>query len=344
MKKSILSLTLLLSTASLFSQTWDFNNEPELNTNHTMFLVDTTGANYSALTGAGQTWDYSMLGGYADNTRIVSVESAELYLDIFPDATHMQMIPGFMNTFYNYEPNNDKFAHGVEFELPDLGAVQFIYNDKSKMLQFPMTLGTTFEDDFDGTLILLDEPNTAVGTTWVTVDGTGTLLLANNASHTDVMRIRTIDTIYAEIELSGLPFPTSATIVREQYDYVKAGTANYPLFTHATLTVINPLIGQIKIGVVLSTKNPSFFVGTPNFEQELFKIYPNPSTANFNIQLPSLDESTSVLITDLQGSTIYSDATYQNNQTINLDGHPAGVYFVHIQQQGATTVQKLIKQ
>ncbi len=344
MKKSILAFGILaISAFNGFSQTWNFSNEPALSTNHTMFLVDTTATNYSTLTGAGQTWNYSQLGGYADNTRILSVEYPEMYLDVYPDATHMQLIPGFMNTFYNYETNNDKMGHGIEFELPDLGVVQFIFNNKAKMLQFPMSLGDSFEDEFDGTLILLGEPNDAVGTTWVTVDGVGTLLLANNASHNDVMRIRTIDTIYAEIVLSGLPFPTSATIVRQQFEYVKPGTSNYPLFTHSTLTVINPLVGQIKIGVVLSTKNPDFFVNTEDFTQDQLTVYPNPNTGNFAVQLPNPQEFAALSITDLTGSKIFENNAYHSGQNIDLNSQPAGVYFIHIEQQGTNTVQKIIK-
>jgi len=344
MNKTIFTLgALICFTLQATSQTWNFSNEPQEDTNSTLYLVDTTSTNYSSLTGANQTWDYSMLGGYLDNTRNLSVTNADLYMDIFPNAAHVLSIPGFMNTAYVYETNNDKFAHGFEFELPDLGIVQFILEDFQKQLQFPMTLGDAFEDNFTGTLVLLDEPNAAEGSTWVSADATGTLLLANDVSHTNVLRIHSLDTIYADIVLSGLPIPTSATIIREQFDYLKPGTSNFPLFTHATLTVLNPLIGQIKIGVVLSSENPTFFVNTPDYLIAATQVYPNPSLGIFSIQLPNVNEQAHVVVTDLAGSVVFENPQFDNNQHIDLNTNPAGVYFVNIRQKGSINTIKLLK-
>lgn len=343
MKKTILSLSALLISFLGTSQTWNFNNEPQVDASAMRYLVDTTSVNYSSLTGSGQTWDYSQLGGYMDNERIVSITNTDLYTDVFPDATHMQMIPGFMNTAFNYETNNDKIAHGYEFELPDFGIVQFIFENRQKMLQFPMSLGSAFEDELAGTIILLDEPNPAEGGTWVKADGTGTLMLANDISHSDVLRIHTQDTIYAEITLTGLPFPTSATIIREQYDYMKSSVSPFPLFTHATLTILNPLIGQVKLRVVLSAENPEGFANTNEIALSELSVFPNPSNENVSIQLPLTDETASVTITDVAGNILFKNNEYSNVELININHLPAGLYFVQVNQSGVNKVQKLIK-
>lgn len=342
-KKLLFSGALFCLAFASSAQTWQFTDEPQEGDTGTRYLVDTTSVNYADLSGAGQTWDYSMLGGYVDNTRVLSVTDADLYSDLFPDATHMQLIPGFINIAYNYEANNDKIAHGYEFELPDLGIVQFIFDQKPKMLEFPMSLGTSFEDELSGTLVLFDEDNDAEGTTFVLADGTGTLKLANDVEHTNVLRINTIDTIYADIALAGLPFPTSATIVRHQFDYVKAGESEFPLFTHATLTVINPIIGQIKISVVLSAENPVGFANTDVYAQEELLIYPNPNAGVFALQLPINTEEARLKIMDVAGVVVFDKSNYSDQESIDLTDFPSGLYFATVEQSGFTQTVKLIK-
>ena len=344
MKRTIFSIGVLaLSALSTFAQTWDFSNEPQVNSTATRYLVDTTSASFSELAGLNQIWDFSMLGGYLDNEREISVTDASPFVDIFPDASYMQFIPGFMNIAYNYDANEDKMAHGYEFELPDFGIVQFIFDNRQKMLQFPLAFGQSFEDNFAGTLVLMDEPNPAEGTSLVKADGSGTLKLANDINYSDVLRIHTQDTIYAEITLTGLPFPTSATIVRQQFDYVKPGTSEYPLFTHATLKIINPLIGTVKISVVLSSENPTFFVGNEHLELSGVSVYPNPSSEEISLSLPMENDHAEVIITNITGSKVFTSENYINKAKIDLSSEPAGVYFVEVLQNGIKHVEKLIK-
>jgi hypothetical protein len=333
---------LLSASPSVLAQTWNFNDEPQIGNIAIRYLVDTTSANYNNLTGANQTWDYSMLGAYPNNMSELSVTDIDAYQDIFPDATHMQYIPGFMNVAFKYEANNDKIAHGYEFELPNIGVAQFIFDNRQKMLLFPMTLGTTFEDDLSGTLMLFDEPNNVWGTTRVTADGSGTLLLANNVSYSDVLRIHSQDTLYADIELTGFP-PTSATVVRTQYDYVKPGTSDFPLFTHATLLITNPLIGQIKISVVLSAENPTFFVKMEDYYFDEFSISPNPSCSDVRIHLPDANKDAHLTITDLTGSICFEKRNCTQNEYLDLRSLPAGIYFVNLNQMGFAFTKKLVK-
>lgn len=324
----------------LFGQTWDFSNEPSIEATTTMFLVDTTAANLGNVSGSGQTWDFSGLSGYVDNTRILSVIDPTGNLS-FPNASHMLMIPGFVNTAYTYEEGtNDKLAHGYQFELPDLGEVTFVFSDLQKMLQFPTDLGTTFTDNMSGTLTIFDEDNQAEGQTWVTADGTGTLLLANGISHTNVLRIHTLDTLYADITLSILPIPTSVTIVRETFDYVKAGSSDFSLFTHATLKILNPIIGEIKVVVVLSSENPTTFVNIENVDFDAVLVYPNPSNGLFTINLGADEASVSVI--DLAGRVVFESLNAVNDLNVDLSKEMAGVYYVNIIRNGITTVEKVI--
>jgi hypothetical protein len=341
MKKLFTLLGISTLSISAFAQTWQLTNEPAIGGTRNMYLVDTTAASLGNVAGANQTWDFSALAGYEENLRLLSVTDAQDF-SYFPDATHMLLIPGFMNTAYTYaDGTNDKMAHGYQFELPDLGEVIFVFDDFQKMLEFPMALGNTFTDNMSGTFTIFDEENEADGQTWVTADGTGTLLLANGVSHADVLRIRTIDTLYAEITLSILPIPTSVTIVRETFDYVKSSNSSFPLFTHATLKVLNPIIGQIKITVVLSSENPSNFVNIQNAELSKSLVYPNPSNGVFTVKTGSVDAS-AVTVVDVTGRVVFESQSTSNQIQVDLTDELPGIYFVNIIRDGIKTVEKVI--
>ncbi len=342
MKKYLLSLLGILTLGlGASAQTWTSSNEPIIDASTILYLVDTTSANYASMTGADQTWDYSGIGGYEENTRIVSVTDADDFSDDFPDATHMLLIPGFMNTAYTYEGfAGQKMAHGYQFELPDLGEVTFIFNDLQQMLEFPMSLGSTFTDDMEGSFTIFDEANDAEGTTWVTADGTGTLVLANDVSHTGVLRIHTIDTLYADVILSAIPIPTSVTIVRETFDYVKPGSSSFPLFSHATLKVLNVFIGEIKISVVLSSENPVDFASIDNAGLSEVRVYPNPSNGMFSVSFGA--QEASVTVVDVTGRVVFESHNSLNEVQVDLSKEMSGVYFVNIIRNGITTVEKVI--
>lgn len=342
MKKKLFTL-LGISAFSFgaFAQTWQFANEPTIDATRTMYLVDTTSVNLASQTGANQTWNFSLLAGYEENMRVLSVTDAEDFPS-FPDATHMLLIPGFMNTAFVYaDGSNDKLAHGYQFELPDLGEVTFVFTDFQKMMEFPTSLGTTFTDNMSGTFTIFDEDNDAEGQTWVTADATGTLVLANDVTHTDVLRIHTIDTLYAEVVLSILPIPTSVTIVRETFDYVKSSTSSFPLFTHATMKILNPLIGQVKVAVVLSAENPSTFVNIGNAAANEALVFPNPSGGVFTVKTGNVDAS-SVSVVDVTGRVVFATTNASNQIQVDLSQELPGIYFVNIVRGGITTVEKVI--
>jgi hypothetical protein len=342
MKKNLSTLILVI-TLSLngFTQFWQLTNEPAIGAIKNMYLVDTTAASLGNIVGVNQTWDFSALAAYEENLRVVSITDADDFPN-FPNASHMLLIPGFMNTAYSYAAGtNDKMSHGYQFELPDIGEVIFMFDDFQKMLQFPSAFGATFTDNMSGTFTIFDEENDADGQTWVTADGTGTLILANGISHSEVLRIRTIDTLYADIVLSFLPIPTSVTIVRESYDYVKPGNSSFPLFTHATLKVLNAIIGQIKISVVLSSENPTNFVSIENAELSKSLVYPNPSNGVFTVQTGSVDAS-SVTIADVTGRVVFESQSTSNQIQVDLTDELPGIYFVNIIRDGIKTVEKVI--
>lgn len=73
-------------------------------------------------------------------------------------------------------------------------------------------------------------------------------------------------------------------------------------------------------------------------------VYPNPTTGLFTINLGANYDNTTILITDVNGKTVYQTTANQTS-LINLDlNQPAGIYFVSVTSESKHTVVKLIKQ
>lgn len=347
MKKKLLFLGGILSISPLFfGQTWTAADEPAVDATQTMYLVDTaiTVNIYSNLTGASQTWDFSQLAGYLANDREVIVATGNDLQDVFPDADFVQYIPEFMNIAYTYDDvSGDKLAHGYQLEVPDFGLATFTFTDYQKMLQFPMDLGTTFTDDLVGSLNLLANDNPAEGSTWVIADGSGTLLLANGVTHNEVLRIHTLDSIYADIDITE-PFPitTAVTVIRNQYDYMKAGTSGLPLFTVVTIDIISGFGAIPGVRLLLSSENPTEIVGKEKLDFSAIQIYPNPSDGEMSVHLPNFDGQARLDVMDASGKSVHS--ILLNAGTSNLDWSflDAGLYFVQVNMNGQVSSQKVL--
>ncbi len=78
----------------------------------------------------------------------------------------------------------------------------------------------------------------------------------------------------------------------------------------------------------------------------LARIYPNPSSNQITISFPEKrNRSFSMAITDLLGKTIVSQSYQtQEDTTVNIESFSNGIYFVKIQSDKGSNVQKIVKQ
>jgi hypothetical protein len=90
----------------------------------------------------------------------------------------------------------------------------------------------------------------------------------------------------------------------------------------------------------------SFVLSTVNalaFSHNL-ALYPNPTKGTFTIDLGASYANTTILITDINGRTVYQTTANQTDiVALELD-QPAGVYFVSVTSENKHTVVKLMKQ
>jgi len=77
-----------------------------------------------------------------------------------------------------------------------------------------------------------------------------------------------------------------------------------------------------------------------------YKIFPNPTTGHITLSLGTSQNNESLVeIYNLQGTKVFSK-TFQNttSATIDLTGHPAGIYLVKVIADGVSYEEKIVKE
>jgi hypothetical protein len=78
-----------------------------------------------------------------------------------------------------------------------------------------------------------------------------------------------------------------------------------------------------------------------------FKVYPNPTTGIFTLELPGFEASSLVLceIYDMMGKRVwYKQLPANTNYLFDLTAEQTGVYFIRIMSGSEAKVIKLVKQ
>jgi hypothetical protein len=99
---------------------------------------------------------------------------------------------------------------------------------------------------------------------------------------------------------------------------------------------------SIVIITVLDDPKP----GVPEVNQEHFRIYPNPSDGNVNIEFPELEcRIKEISVLDVTGKVILlKNNTMEGIYSFDLSKQPSGVYFVRIREEGKVYFRKVILQ
>ena len=86
------------------------------------------------------------------------------------------------------------------------------------------------------------------------------------------------------------------------------------------------------------------FLGSPTPEKlNTVKVYPNPSTNSFNIDLSKFDSKANITLIDNSGKVVRQEQ-YSANNLINLNVENAGIYFLRIEGNDKSELIKLIKE
>jgi len=84
----------------------------------------------------------------------------------------------------------------------------------------------------------------------------------------------------------------------------------------------------------------------PNFANDFFKVFPNPTTGKFDIsEIEALGNKLKVNIIDSQGKIIYSSVydNFGNKISLDLSSYPEGLYLIRLSNNEACYHKKVIK-
>ena len=327
MKKHLLIAAGLFTSAFSFSQ-FTQSDEPTIGSGSTLYVIDSMAPDYSAVTGAGVEWDYSTYGGYSGESRNLTVldPSSTTYASDYPSSTSALDIENFLVT-YTSSTSTERTGHGFVYTDGDIGDVVVVFDtDQAIQYEYPFALGDNFTDAFEGTATFnVGAPQTspAAGTLTATVDGEGTLKLADGNDFTNVLRYKLSD----QTEVSNVPLIGNVTLTRTQYEYYDLANGLLPIFVHTHVEIAE--LGT-EFDLVMSAVEPS---NTVSLEENMLSnavVYPNPASDVINISLTNELTNTEVSIVDAMGRVVLSQSMDTDFVSLDVAKLENGIYFVKI--------------
>jgi hypothetical protein len=143
--------------------------------------------------------------------------------------------------------------------------------------------------------------------------------------------------------------PDSTTNEPESHGFVrysispKSGLADYTEVTNTAYIYFdfNP---AIVTNTTLNTYVSNIYVTNPdnNIGNQIASIYPNPVDDVLNIDIKT-DGEKNISIINVLGQTLISEATNEQQLTIDLSGLDKGLYFINISSNQGTEIVKFVK-
>ncbi|TGE27344.1 FG-GAP-like repeat-containing protein [Hymenobacter metallicola] len=167
----------------------------------------------------------------------------------------------------------------------------------------------------------------------VTIDELGTLHFFANFRNQNTIFLDRTDVLY------------NTTLAR--FENLELGSRIENLYTLASADVNNDGTPELFVGTedggVVALGVRGLVLGTKTAAQALaLSVYPNPATTTATIETP---RPTRVVVLDMMGRHVRTEATLRQRHTLELSGLAAGVYLVQAEAaNGQTGVQRLVVQ
>ncbi len=323
MKKNVLLSLALASSVLASAQTiTDVYTFGTYNTSS----YDTTGVTPGA-SGANQTWDFSSITPIGTNTSVIGSPNNSI-----PGASNFPSANMYITTnndgyaFYNKTSSSMSFIGYYQVS----SGVTLSYSDPEIQMQFPFSYGSSFTDNFYTTFVSGGINFVRQGSTTVTADGSGTLIMPFGTSN-NVLRVKT-EQVYSDSSMAGVVNYHSVNY--HYYDPMYA----FPIFAISILEADNGF--NIQTIKTVSAYDPGTLSIEGLTKNNSFSIYPNPSNGNVFIKTHGL-ESETFTIYDIAGKLITTVRVDDQNSAVKIS-LPKGLYFVKSNQSSIT--QKLVVQ
>lgn len=343
MKKNLLLAASLIVGATSFAQ-FDQSNEPSLGDGTTLYIIDSMAPDMAAETGASATWDYSSYGGYGGESRTLTMldPASTSYQSDYAASTKVLDVQGFIKTFFSSDAS-ERVSQGFVYTDPDVGEVVVKFStDEAIQYQYPFVLNDNFTDAFEGTATYDlggTQTSPATGTLTASVDGTGTLELADGTSYTGVTRYKLEET--TEVATGG--FLGTVILNRTQYEYYDLANEKLPVFVHTYVKLTGGGSTMTEFDLVMSAEDPAYVLDVEenNILVET-RVYPNPASEEINVILPNNVDAAAISIVDAVGREVYSGSIDAMSQKVNVSSLNEGMYFVTISNGDMTATKTVV--
>lgn len=337
MKRKLLFLASLFSVAA-FSQTiTSFNTS----TGTDFSIVTPNNGIDQSPSGMNAVWDFQALVASGTNIDTYAAPTAT-ELTTYPGTTEVLSITTqggtpTVNKFFQKQDGTGTYITGVSQDNIVLN-----YNTTNAFIGlFPLNFGTNNSGTVAGTFSYQGTNGTFTGTLTASVDGYGTLMLADlgGGNYTaQVTRLR----IDQSLSFSIPPvFNNIGTLTQTTYYYYD-NTADNVAFRYVNASLVSSFLG-LNQNTETFERNTALTLSRNTVNASQFELFPNPAKDFITINSKEDQAIKTVSIVDVQGRNVFtSDNVSSKISVANLQ---QGMYFVTLETtSGAITTKKFLKQ
>jgi len=271
--------------------------------------------------GNNVTWNLSTLSNNTTTSLVISGPTAS-----FPGTNQTHVLTsanGSVSTNYMQISATEQLLYGFDFTYSGV-TLSYSYSNSEKLLQFPLSMSTSFTDAYGGTFSLAGIPGTRDGDVTFEVDGYGTVITPSG-TYTDVLRVRFENT---NTDASAIGTNTSSQVT---YLWYKAGI-------HYPVVYLTENSGQPDLN------EGAYFVGSTVSTSELTKdqisVFPNPAEDKITVSMGGAVKSIRLL--DQVGRELKFVAPNSTYKSIDISDLNGGVYQLSIELYNGEFVSKSI--
>jgi hypothetical protein len=300
--------------------------------------MDTTGVKEGAA-GANVTWDFSSINPGSTYTEDNFINPAgTAWINDFSGATLAYFGTGAKDSVFSYFKTTANSFQWMGNKAPSGNT---ILTDIKTIMTFPFTYNSSFNDTYSGSSSNGTIPSVYTGSISANGDGYGTLNIYGTVFN-NALRVKVIDSYTNDLGFIQFNYTTTTyywyvagkkqPVMYIQYYQSNAG-GQFPIKQKYVVVDLKILTGIKDLAVV---SNVNLF---PNPVKNTNAITLNYSLLkNDNISIDVVNGIGQVVLSQNNGNQATGDYT----TTINLQGIPAGMYFVQLKNNSGVKTQKLI--
>ncbi len=345
MKKSLLFTAGLIAVGAQAQITINSSNYAQIGDN-TLELIDTNATGIMPGGTGMQTWDYSTLQVHDSSGYVFTNPSWTPNGGSFPtsnlaaDASDGQYI-------YLNRSSSEISLVGYYVDFTGNGAEAIVLDDPDKIVHFPSTLGTTWQDN---SRLVYKTTGAAIGQP--AIDSVELIQFVEKSVNVDAygnvtVPMGTYPSIRANIQTTTYDSTRIYAAILGGWQAYNVDTTqgqSYEFYTDdqdiriALVTLDMDEQGNVDEARYLGST--TIIDGVEENNNNPLNVYPNPTTGVVNIDT---ETGNSILVLDIAGKVIENQVAINSTSKINLSTYPAGIYFVKVVGESTNKTVKVIK-